>query len=137
MTLPTISQQDSDGRWQLVRDIVVFQIKLALDGLRDLMFSPLSIAAGVIDLITGGRRPGRYFYQLLALGGRTEGWINLFGAPNLPGRQELSASGQTVDTFVKQIEGLVVEQYERGGLTASAKDAIDRSLDTISRKGKS
>jgi len=133
MTLPTISHEDSDGRWQLVRDMVVFQIKLALDGFRDLLFSPLSLGAGLIDLLTGGRRPGRYFYEVLALGGRSEGWINLFGAPNLPGRQEVSAPGPTIDTFVKQIEGLVVEQYERGGLTASAKDAIDRSLDTISR----
>lgn len=137
MTLPTISHQESDGRWQLVRDIVVFQIKLALDGLRDLMFSPLSIAAGVIDLITGGRRPGRYFYKVLALGGRTEGWINLFGAPNLPDRHELSSRGPTIDSLVAQVEGLVVEQYERGGLTASAKEAIDRSLDTISRRGNS
>ncbi|MFQ5529340.1 MAG: hypothetical protein ACE5FP_03250 [Gemmatimonadota bacterium] len=137
MTLPTISRAESGDRWHLVRDIIVFQIKLALDGLRDLVFSPLSIGAGLIDLLTGGDRPGRYFYEVRALGGRTEGWINLFGAPNLPGRNELSARGPTIDSFVKQVEGLVVEQYERGGLTASAKEAIDRSLDSIARRGES
>ncbi|MDH3298094.1 MAG: hypothetical protein OEM96_07455, partial [Gemmatimonadota bacterium] len=66
--------------------------------------------------------------------GRTEGWINLFGAPSVPGHPELSESGRSIDTVVKQVEGLVVEQYERGGLTASAKEAIDRSLDKISRR---
>ncbi len=136
--LPTISHAESDGRWELIRDAIVFQVKLAIDAVRDLLFSPLSIAAAVIDLITGGEHPGRYFYAVLAAGGRTEGWINLFGAPNRTNGHELtSGGGPTVDSFIKQIEGLVVEQYERGGLTASAKEAIDRSLNTIARKGRS
>jgi len=121
----------------LIRDAIVFQVKLAIDAVRDLLFSPLSIAAAVIDLITGGEHPGRYFYAVLAAGGRTEGWINLFGAPSRTNGHELASGGPTVDLFIKQIEGLVVEQYERGGLTASAKEAIDRSLNTIARKGRS
>jgi len=132
--LPTISHADSDGRWELIRDLVVFQVKLGLDAFRDLVFSPLSIAAAVIDLITGGEHPGRLFYSVLAAGGRTEGWINLFGAPNRTGGHELAANSRTVDSLIRQVEGLVVDQYERGGLTASAKEAIDRSLDTIGRK---
>ena len=135
-SLPAISHADSDGRWKLIRDLIVFQVKLGLDGLRDLLFSPLSITAAVIDLITGGEHPGRYFYAVLAAGGRTEGWINLFGAPNQTEGHELATRGPTVDSFIRQVEGLVVEQYERGGLTASAKEAIDRSLDAIARKGK-
>ena len=134
--LPTISHAESDGRWELIRDVVIFQVKLGLDAVRDLVFSPLSIAAAVIDLITGGEHPGRYFYSVLAAGGRTEGWINLFGAPKRTEGHGLSVRGPTVDSFIKQVEGLVVEQYERGGLTASAKEAIDRSLDTIARKGR-
>ena len=116
--------------------MVVFQVKLGIDAFRDFVFSPLSIVAAVIDLITGGEHPGRRFYAVLAAGGRTEGWINLFGAPNRSEGHELAVRGQTVDSFIKQVEGLVVEQYERGGLTASAKEAIDRSLDAIARKGK-
>lgn len=135
--LPTISHADADGRWELIRDLVVFQIKLGLDALRDLVFSPLSIAAAIFDLITGGENPGRAFYAVLAAGGRTEGWINLFGAPSQTDGHSLASGGTTVDSFVKQIEVLVVEQYERGGLTASAKEAIDRSLNTIGRKGRS
>jgi hypothetical protein len=133
-SLPTLTHEETDGRWELIRDAIVFQIKLALDAFRDLAFSPISITAAVVDLITGGNNPGRYFYAVLALGGKTESWINLFGAPRLEGRNELTAQGQTIDSLVKQVESLVVEQYERGGLTSSAKEAIDRSLDAISRK---
>ena len=134
--LPTISRSETDGRWELIRDVIVFQVKLALDALRDLVFSPLSIVAALIDLTTGGAHPGRYFYAVLAAAGRTEGWINLFGAPNQSQGHELAARDTTVDSFIKQVERLVVEQYERGGLTASAKEAIDRSLDAIARKGR-
>jgi hypothetical protein len=132
--LPTLTREETDGRWELIRDAVVFQIKLAMDALRDFAFAPISITAAVVDLITGGSNPGRYFYAVLALGGKTESWINLFGAPRLEGRNELTTQGQTIDSLVRQVEGLVVEQYERGGLTSSAKEAIDRSLDAISRK---
>jgi len=133
--LPTLKHEATDGRWELIRDAVVFQVKLALDAFRDFAFAPLSITAAVIDLITGGSHPGRYFYAVLALGGKTESWINLFGVPRLEGRHELTTQGPTVDSLVRQVESLVVEQYERGGLTSSAKDAIDRSLNAISRKG--
>lgn len=133
-SLPTLTHEETDGRWELIRDVVVFQVKLALDALRDFAFAPLSITAAVVDLITGGSNPGRYFYAVLALGGKTEGWINLFGAPRLEGGSQLTSEGPTIDSLVKQVEGLVVEQYERGGLTSSAKEAIDRSLDAISRK---
>ena len=33
-----------------------------------------------------------------------------------------------------RVENLIVEQYERGGMTATAKDAIDRSLDAFAPK---
>jgi hypothetical protein len=39
----------------------------------------------------------------------------------------------SIDAFVARFERTVVEQYERGGVTASAKAAIDRSLDALSR----
>lgn len=120
-------------RWEFLRDVLVFQLKLFLDAVRDLLLSPVSIIAGVIDLISGDEPPGRYFYRLLAFGGRTETWINLFG---IRGRAEAPGGDEsaTIDALVAQVEHLVVDQYERGGVTASAKQAIDRSLDAISRK---
>jgi hypothetical protein len=120
-------------RWVFLRDVLVFQMKLFLDAVRDLMLSPVSIIAGVIDLISGHEPLGRYFYRVLTFGGRTETWINLFGKP---GRTQEPGGDEsiTIDSLVAQVERLVVDQYERGGVTASAKQAIDRSLDAISRK---
>ena len=130
---PETPASEVPDRWEFLRDVLVFQLKLFVDAIRDLVLSPISIVAGVVDLISGDEPPGRYFYRVLALGGRTETWINLFGMharPDEPGGDE----SVTIDALVAQVERLMVDQYERGGVTASAKQAIDRSLDAISRK---
>ncbi len=124
---------DAPTRWELIRDLAVFQLKLVIDALRDVVLSPVSLVAGVVDLVRGGERPGRYFYQVLLGGRRSEAWINLWGeadrvAPRAPG-----ADAASLDAVVERMEQLLVEQVERGGVTASAKAAIDRSLDVISR----
>lgn len=68
------------SRWVIIRDLLIFQLKLALDGLIDLMLSPLSIAAAVVEVIFGGERRGRLFYWVLRLGERADLWLNLYGA---------------------------------------------------------
>ena len=119
----------ADARWILLRDLFVFQGKLILDGLRDLLLSPLSFVAASIDLLSGPR--SRNFYELLEMGRRSEHWINLFGAAN----PEKSTEGpRSADDLVDQIEELVKRQYEKGGMTANAKSAIDKALDALQKK---
>jgi len=127
---------EAPTRWELIRDILVLQLKLAVDALRDLLISPASIIAGIVDLVRGGERPGRLFYSVLAAGRRSEQMIDLFGdadrvAPRagVPARAERAS----LDAVVAHVERMIVEQYERGGITASAKSAIDRSLDALGR----
>jgi hypothetical protein len=108
----------------LIRDLLVFQVKLGADAFRDLLLSPASIAIAIYDLVTGGDKPGRNFYALLALGRRSDRFIELFGDPETP---DASASEDpTLDTLVGKVESMVVREYERGGATTTAKDAISR-----------
>lgn len=120
-------------RWMLIRDVLVFQLKLAVDGFRDLVLMPISLGAAVMDLLGVGRRPGRQFYDILTAGRRTEHWINLFGATE-HARAVPGARQPGLDTLVHRIEGLVVQEYERGGITTTAKEAVDRALDALSEK---
>ncbi len=64
----------------LVRDLLIFQVKLILDGLKDVAMIQLSILAALFDLLFG--RPGRpmLFYSVLRLSERFDLWINLHGA---------------------------------------------------------
>jgi hypothetical protein len=121
-------------RWTLMRDVTVFQGKLILDGLRDLLLSPISIAAALIGIVAGGDRPGRQFYDLLYLGKRSESWINLFGAASHVSPPPFDKEGgESVDDLVDRLEDVARQQYEKGGLTQNAKDAVDRALDAVNK----
>ena len=129
---------DYPDRWTLIRDLFVFQAKLLVDGLRDLLLVPASLIAGVWSLVSGDNgRPGPQFYRLVSLGKESELWIDLFKAyENAPEevrrKHELAVSN--MDELVGKFESFVVEEYERGGVTAQAKERIDKALDAIQRR---
>ena len=128
---PPETPSDSESRWELIRDLLIFQLKLAIDAFRDVILVPVSLVAGAVDLATGNDRQSANFYEVVRLGRRSERWINLFGAVEGPAEDPSQDPEPTLDSLVGQVERLVVEQAEHGGVTASAKDAIDRSLDRI------
>ncbi|HEX6308734.1 MAG TPA: hypothetical protein VFZ69_11130 [Longimicrobiales bacterium] len=70
----------SNAKSVLIRDLVIFQLKLALDGLKDLVLSPVSLGAAALDILSPGARPGHRFYAVMTLGERFDRWLNLFGA---------------------------------------------------------
>lgn len=119
-------------RWHLIRDAVQFQIKLAIDGVRDLILMPLSALGAVLTLF-GVRDTPLEFYNIVRWGKRTERAINLFGAAKPSPADRQSDEAVSVDSLLERVESLLVEQYRKGGVTAQAKDAIDRALD-ISNK---
>ena len=57
MNLPesTTPQPHPDERWKFLRDVVVFQIKMLLDNVRDFALMPVSLVAALIDLSSGER----------------------------------------------------------------------------------
>jgi len=64
----------------LIRDLLIFQMKLWMDGLKDLVLAPVSIGAGVLDILLGPNEKGHRLYSVLRLGERYDLWLNLFGA---------------------------------------------------------
>ena len=131
------SSPDYPDRWTLIRDLFVFQAKLLVDGLRDLLLVPAALVAGIWSLVAGEKgRPGPQFYRLISLGKQSERWIDLFKAyENAPGevRREHEFAVSNMDELVDRFESFVVDEYERGGLTAQAKERIDKALDAIQR----
>jgi hypothetical protein len=64
----------------LLRDFILFQMKLAIDGLKGLAMWQLAIVAFAWDLLFGGENKGRMFYKVLSLAERFDLWLNLYGA---------------------------------------------------------
>jgi hypothetical protein len=121
-------------RWTLIRDILVLQLKLVFDGLRDLILVPISFFVGTLSLLKGGPDRGREFYQLLRMGRRSERWINLFGAAERvygPSIANDRFPAEDIDEIVSRVESFVVDEYRQGGVTRQAKDQLDRALSSL------
>ena len=132
-----IEETNGHARWTLIRDVAVFQVKLVFDGLRDLALLPISLIAGIVSLVKGGESPSSEFYDLLKIGRRSERWINLFGAATHhhgpPGKEEKFAI-EDIDVMVSRVESFVVDEYRKGGVTAQAKERLDKALDLLHKK---
>jgi len=122
----------SASRWLFFRDVLVFQAKLLLDGLRDLLLMPVSLVAALFGLVKEPADPGRLFGRVMEYGRRSDRWINLFGDPRHFRDGQAEVPGDPgVDELVGLLEQRLLEQYRKGGVAASAKDAIDRALDAV------
>ncbi len=127
-------------RWTLIRDILVLQLKLVVDGLRDLILVPISLVVGVISLLKAGNASGGEFYELLRVGRRSERWINLFGAAERvygPSIADDRFPAEDIDNLVSRVESFVVDEYRQGGVTRQAKDQLDRALDSLHKMASS
>jgi hypothetical protein len=132
------SPQETNVRLDLVRDIAVFQAKLIVDGFRDLLLVPASLIAGIISLASGSDgKPGTQFYRLLGVGKQSERWINLFGAlrnATADFEHTLPFPDADLDDIVGKIEDFVVDEQKRGGITAQARERLEKALDALKKR---
>jgi hypothetical protein len=134
MTLPlsTVPRNNSDDRWKFLRDVLVFQLKMFLDNVRDFALMPVSLAAALIDLFYRGEREGALFYKVLRWGSHSERVINVYSAiAQHPASDFKVSPGYTVDGVIARLENVVVREVEKGGTAATVKAAMDRAIDQL------
>jgi len=112
----------------LIRDFLIFQLKLVLDGFKDVFLFQASIVALVLDLFFGGKRK-RLFYSVMQFGERIDLWLNLHGAIKkgaASGDGLFGGSKAGSDSLLGQLEQVV-----RGGdeprRVKQRKDPLDSS----------
>lgn len=62
---------------RVMRDVLVFQFKLVVDGLKDLGLAQVAVGAALVDLVRRDGSPGRRFYAVVRLSDRFDGWLDL------------------------------------------------------------
>jgi hypothetical protein len=93
---------ETGSRWRLVRDVVVFQVKLGMEALLDLTLIPVSLAAAGLDLVLGHWRQPRWFHAVLRFGERCERRIDLWGVGPGASNVEVDALLRGIETVVRQ-----------------------------------
>lgn len=102
----------------LLRDVIVFQVKLFIDGLRDLILVPVSLVAALLSLMKSGHAAGSEFYEVVSFGRKTERSINLFEAAERLHRSDDDTPIPDLDDLVGDIEDYLRSQVEDGKLDA-------------------
>ena len=118
----TQESEISQSRLELIWDVLMFQVKLAMDGFRDILLAPVSIIAAIVGLIVGGSRPNQFYRRVLRFGRRTEDWINLFGYRNSSG---------TSDEIVRQLQERVFEEANNRPWIRKAGNRLNKSIDSV------
>ena len=113
-------EEEPMSRLQLIWNVLVFQVKLVVDGLRDVILVPVSLTAALLGLLTNPRNPGEMYEQVIKLGRRSEQWINLFGYRDIEG---------TSDELVHPLREKLFAEAQRNESLRKAGDQLNASLD--------
>lgn len=132
------------SRWSVFKKLVIFQVKLTFDAVRDLVLSPISFCCALVDVIKNNNYEQSYFKKLMAFGVKTDMWLNLFFQHDSPTNKPSirSESNETqystaeneqknADQLFDKIEDIIREQYAKGDLPISAKNKLDGVLQKL------
>lgn len=102
-------------RWVILRDLLIFQVKLVLDGAKDLVLAPLSLLAAALDMVLDDGQPGYRFYAVMRLGERYDRWLSLFAATDKANALEdglFGASRAGSESLLGKLEEIVIGREE-------------------------
>lgn len=105
-----------------LRHLLVFQLKLAADALRDFALSPVSIVVFFVDAIRKPTLEDSLYLRLMLLGRKSDRLINLFD-------EHRDAGHFTVDQAIEDLEVLVRAQAIKATEAAKEKSQDKMSED--------
>ncbi|HEY0303229.1 MAG TPA: hypothetical protein VGC36_17920 [Rhizomicrobium sp.] len=133
-TPPALSNHDPHARWTFLRDVAVFEFKLALNNIHNFFQIPLTLAVAAFDIVAGGKTQGERFYKIVEMGRTIDDSIDIYSV--ISHRERSLNRDYTVDAVVKRLEEVIVKEYDKGGTAASVRSAVDRAIDEMqSRTG--
>ncbi|HEY4115947.1 MAG TPA: hypothetical protein VGM17_17960 [Rhizomicrobium sp.] len=118
---------NADARWKFLRDVAVFELKLALNNFHNFFQIPLTLGVAAIDVVFRRKTEGERFYKVVEYGRTIDDAIGIYSI--IDHRERSMNSDYTVDAVLSRVEGVIVREFEKGGTAASVKSAVDRALD--------
>jgi hypothetical protein len=101
--MPDSSSSDApQSRRTIIRDVLIFQAKLWLEGFKDVVLMPLSLGAAAVDLLfrrSGGRG---VLYSVMRLGDRFERWVHLYAALDEAEREPPAPGPRSLDDLLNE-----------------------------------
>ncbi|HOP23088.1 MAG TPA: hypothetical protein PK055_08740 [Gammaproteobacteria bacterium] len=124
------------SRSEVIRDTFVLQLKLIVDGFRDLLLMPAVFFATVFGLIKHQKQPGRYMYRLLSYGKVSEKWIGLFDDADKDIMPPIYVQEKKLDDLLKRAQTTLESKYIDEQTKSKLLNKLDVVLDEINQKMK-
>ncbi|HHL30961.1 MAG TPA: hypothetical protein ENJ41_00150 [Oceanospirillales bacterium] len=121
-------------RSEVIRDTMVLQLKLIVDGLRDLLLMPLVVLATLSGLILHKKKPGRYLYRLLSYGRVSEKWIGLFDEAQKDTMPPIELDSNSLDELLKKTQNAFESKYVDEDKKQVLLHKFNLALDEINNK---
>lgn len=106
------------SRWQIARDVSMFQLKLFIDGLKDIVLVPLSLIAALWGIVGMSRRSRRTLYAVMRMGKGFDDWVDLYGRAGPDRRLGEGGRAGKLDHYVDLAEKAVIDARARGRASA-------------------
>ena len=116
-----------NSRATLIREALVFQLKLAIDGLKDFVLVPVVFIALGLDLAAPGRQYGANLRRVFRMGHRFDRFLDLYKGGRGPGEMAPEDAGG-FDAHLAGVESFVLDELEKGELSSKAKQALREML---------
>jgi hypothetical protein len=116
---PHAAFPEYESRWRLARDVGVFELKLAVDGIKDLVIAPLALAAFIADMVMPTDSRGVFLRAVIRIGERFESWLNLYGLKRRESSKTILDEGGS-DVIVDYLESRTRDLHR--GLKEKRKD---------------
>ncbi len=137
---PEVETESTHDRWAIIRDALVFQLKLVLEGIRDIVIGPLALLAALYDLMRGIPRSKAVLYRILERGYRYDLFLNLYDALDREGEPKHTkplGRDKGVDRYVDRVTAAVQKNQDHSPLVAKTKKGVDRTLDWVQARTRS
>ncbi|MEZ4414334.1 MAG: zinc ribbon domain-containing protein [Gemmatimonadota bacterium] len=122
------------SRGVLVRDFLVFELKLILDGAMDVILGPIAAVVFFLDLVAGGPHLGRRFYRVLRFGERWDLWLSLYRSSQEAEQRPdglFQAGAHSADSLIGAVEELMRDP----GLPERYRKRLQGWAGSLSEKG--
>ena len=125
---------EQHSRSEVIRDAIVLQLKLIIDGMRDLMLMPVVFFAAIAGLILHREQPGRYMYRVLSYGKVSEKWIGLFEEASKDTMEPVDLKDNCLDKLLKKTQSAIESKYIDEEKKQKLMDKLNNTLDEINTK---
>jgi len=125
---------ETHSRSEVIYDALVLQLKLIVDGLRDLMLMPLVLIASLYGLIMHTNSPGRYLYRLLSYGKASEKWIGLFDEAEKDQMDPVEIKNTSFEELVKKTQIAFESKYINDEKKQKLLEKLNGALDELNTK---